>query len=395
MNAEGPPQITDATLVRIFGGAPSRRFALLEWFRKWRWFALFVVLPTAIAAIYYGLIASDVYVSQSQFVIKNPNEKRATTSTLANLIQTTGLSGGEEQTNEVLAYIQSRDALKALDRSANIRAAYSSPHSDWLSRFPRPFTNGSFENLYKYYQKMVSADVDATSGAAQITTRAFTPQDAYKINSNLLALSEAMVNRLNTRAEAQGIAEAQNQVNLMAERALRARLALAQYRNSKDLLDPEKQAEGVLDIANTLIGQRAALQAQLQQMRRLTPRNPSIPALENRINAVSMEIAAQNGKVVGTRGAIASKLGDYQKLLAEEQFATDSLTAANAALVQARAEAQRQQYYLERVVEPNLPDTPLLPKRLLSILVVFVTALFVYFVGWMFVVGILEHAPEE
>ena len=37
------------------------------------------------------------------------------------------------------------------------------------------------------------------------------------------------------------------------------------------------------------------------------------------------------------------------------------LTAANTALEQARTEAEKQQFYIERVVEPNLPDLPLLP----------------------------------
>ena len=39
---------------------------------KYRWFLLFVGLPTFVAAVYYGLIASPVYVSQSTFVIKSP-----------------------------------------------------------------------------------------------------------------------------------------------------------------------------------------------------------------------------------------------------------------------------------------------------------------------------------
>jgi len=92
---------------------------------------------------------------------------------------------------------------------------------------------------------------------------------------------------------------------------------------------------------------------------------------------------------------MASKLGNYEDLLVEQKFANDSLTVASAALVQARAEAQRQKFYLERVVEPNRPDVALLPARLLSILTVAASALCLYFIGWMLVVGILEHAPED
>ncbi|WP_150295303.1 capsule biosynthesis protein [Sphingobium estronivorans] len=374
---------------------PVRRSAFLEWVKKRRWFVIFVIAPTVLAAIYYGLIASDIYISESRFVIKNPDQKRGQVSTLANLVQTTGLSGSQEQTNEVLAFVQSRAALTSLEKNAGIQAKFASGQADPFARFPGPLAKDSFENLFKYYKKMVSARLDSETGTAIIEVRAFTAQDAYDINRRLLNLSEEMVNRLNSRAQAKGIAEAQKQVDLATERAKAARVALAQYRNAKALIDPDKQAGGALEIANTMIAERAALQAQLDQMQKVTPRNPSIPALRNQVNAISAQIASQDSRVVGTSNGIASKIGGYENLLVEQEFATESLNAANAALVQARAEAQRQQFYLERVVDPNLPDMPLLPKRLIDILVVAAAALFLYFIAWMFVVGILEHAPED
>ncbi len=369
--------------------------AFPAWIKRNRWFFLFVVVPTILAAIYYLLIASDVYVSESRFVIKSPDEKRPQLSTLANLIQTTGLSTGQEQSNEVLEFVRSRDALAKLDRSINLRARYGSDDVDFISRFPTPFSDGSFENLYKYYTKMVAANPDPETGTAIVTVKAFTPGDAYRINQTLLTLSEGMVNRLNARAEDRAVSEAQREVDLAIERARKARVALSQYRNQSQLIDPSKQAVGILEISNGLTAQRAALIAQLQLMERETPQNPSIPALRNRIAAISGQISAQEGRVVGGGGNIASKLGGYENLTVEQEFATENLNVASAALVRARSDAQRQKFYLERVVDPNLPDLPLLPRRLLSILVVAAAATCLYFIGWMLVVGILEHAPED
>jgi capsular polysaccharide transport system permease protein len=316
-------------------------------------------------------------------------------STLANLIQTTGLSGGQEQTNEVLGFVRSRDALKALDTDHGIRAKFASREADFFSRFPQPFRENSFEDLYKYYGKMVDARLDSETGMAVITTKAYSSRDAFEINRNLLSLSEELVNRLNARAQTKGIAEAQKQVELATARAKIARVALAKYRNTQDLLDPAKQAVGVIEIANAMIAQRAALQAQLDQMQRVTPGNPSIPALRNRINAISQQIDLQDNRVTGSDSGIASKLGGYEDLMVEQEFATENLNVANAALVQARAESQRQQFYLERVVDPNVPDMPQLPKRLLSVIVAAAAATCLYFIGWMLIVGVLEHAPEE
>lgn len=374
---------------------PVRHSVLAQWLRKRRWFLLTVVLPTALAIVYYGFIAADVYISESRFVIKSPDQKRSQSSTLANLVQTTGLSGGQEQTSEVLTYIRSRDALRALEKGADVRDKFSHRDADFLSRFPRLFSDGSFESLFKYYGKRVDARMDSEAGTAIIKVEAFTAQDAYIINRQLLELSETLVNRLSKRAQSKAILEAQRQVDLATQRARNARIALAQYRNAQSLIDPSKQAGGVLEIANTLVAERAALQAQLDTMQRLTPNNPSISALRNRINAISVQIASQDGRVMGNGTGIASKLGGYENLFVEQEFATESLTAANTALVQARAEAQRQQFYLERVVDPNIPDTPLLPKRFLSVLVIFAAATCLYFIAWMFMIGVLEHAPED
>ena len=95
---------------------PVRRSAFTIWLKKRRWFVLFVIVPTLLAAAYYGLFASDIYISEARFVIKSPEQKRPQISSLANLIQTTGLSSGQEQANEVLDFVRSRDALKDLEK---------------------------------------------------------------------------------------------------------------------------------------------------------------------------------------------------------------------------------------------------------------------------------------
>jgi capsular polysaccharide transport system permease protein len=242
---------------------------------------------------------------------------------------------------------------------------------------------------------MIDGRLDNETGAVVLIVRAFSAKDAHEINARLLNLSEALVNRLNDRARSRGISEAQRRVDEAETRVRNARVALNTYRNSEQLIDPAKQAIGVVEIGNKLITERAALQAQLQVMERAAPRNPSIPTLRSRIAAADRAIATQDARVVGGPAGIASKLGRYENLMVEQEFATEMLNVANASLEQARTEAQKQQFYLERVVEPSVPDLPLYPERIRSIIVTGATALCLYLVGWMLVVGILEHAPED
>lgn len=373
----------------------SRAGGVARWLARRKWFTIFVIVPTVLSILYFGLIASDQYVSESRFIIKSPGQKSTQISSLASLIQTTGLTTGQEQTSEVLDYLRSRAALDDLENRVDLRSAYGRPGIDLLSRYPRPWRSDRQENLYDFYRSMVGANHDSDTQVAVVTVKAFNPDDAYRINASLLDLSEDFVNRLNDRAQRKAITEAERRVADAENRLRKARVALGAYRNQAQLIDPSKQAGGVLDVANKLVSERAALQAQLDVTLRAAPANPAIPSLRSRIAAVSREIAAQNSRAVGTPTAISSKLAGYENLTVEQEFATQNYTIASAALEQAREEAQKQQFYLERVSNPNRPDLAELPHRLQEILTVFGATLFLYFVGWMLYVGILEHAPED
>ena len=71
----------------VEANAPAQQSAVSQWLKKRRWFLLMVALPTLLAALYYGLIASDIFISESRFVIKSPDQKRSQISTLANLVR--------------------------------------------------------------------------------------------------------------------------------------------------------------------------------------------------------------------------------------------------------------------------------------------------------------------
>jgi capsular polysaccharide transport system permease protein len=57
---------------------------------------LTVILPTALAVVYFGLIASDVYISESRFVVRSP--QRAAQTGIGALLQGTGFSRSQDDT---------------------------------------------------------------------------------------------------------------------------------------------------------------------------------------------------------------------------------------------------------------------------------------------------------
>lgn len=127
-----------------------RRLDRLAW--------VLVVLPTVLAAGYFGLLASDVYVSESRFVVRSPERKVA--SPLGAVLAGVGFSKAQDDSFSVRDFILSRDALQVLNRQIGLGEAYASPEVDRLNRFAGLDPDNSFEALYRYYQGKVGVVTD-------------------------------------------------------------------------------------------------------------------------------------------------------------------------------------------------------------------------------------------
>ncbi|TXF10925.1 hypothetical protein [Pelomicrobium methylotrophicum] len=354
-------------------------------------FIFTVILPTLIATIYYGLIASDIYISESRFVIRS--QERQTTSPLDMILKGVGFTRAEDDAHAVQNFILSRDALKALDVSLQIKKAYSDPSIDLLSRFSGLDWDDSFENFHRYYQKMiVSVQLDSTSSIATLTVRAFDNYHAQAINQKLLELAEDLVNKLNERGRQDMIRYAAMEVAELEAKAKAAALALARYRNEKGVIDPERQSTIPLQQIARLQEELIATKAQLVQLERIAKDNPQIPVLRQRAALLEKEINAESMRVAGGGNrSLAGKAAEYQRLVLEKEFADKMLASAMATLEQARNEAQRQQLYLERIVQPGLPDEAMEPRRVRNVLAVFVLGLVAWGILSMLIAGIREH----
>jgi capsular polysaccharide transport system permease protein len=354
-----------------------------------RLFLATVVVPTALAIVYFGALASDVYTSESQFVVRSP--ERQSSSTLGALLRGTGFSRAQDDSYTVQGYVLSRDALLVLNDQLALGKSYASADVDRISRFAGLDTDNSFEALHLYYQKMVKVQTDSMSSISTLSVKAFTAQDAVNANRLLLAQSEALVNRLNERGRQDMIKFAQTEVTQAEGKAKAAALALSAYRNQQGVLDPERQATVQLQQVAKLQDELIATTTQLAQLMAFTPQNPQIPFLLNRAKTLEAEIAKENTKVTGGQKSLSNKAADFQRLALESDFANKQLASTLASLESARNEAQRQQVYLERVAQPSLPDVAQEPRRLRSIFAAFVLGLVAWGILTMLLAGVREH----
>ena len=354
-----------------------------------RLFLLTVVVPTALAVLYFGLFASDVYVSESRFVVRSPD--KPATSGLGVLLKSAGFSTAGDEIFAAHEFVQSRDALKELNRDNAVARAFGNSNVSIFDRFNPLGLSGSFEDLYKYFRGKVAVDYATTSSITTLTVRAYSPQDAQKFNRQLLERSEELVNRLNTRGRSDLVQFATEEVVQAKLAAREAALSLARFRNARGIIDPEKQATLQLQMVSKLQDELIGARTQLQQLRAMAPENPQIPILEVRINSLSREIDEQLGLVAGSRRSLSATAAQYQRFELEREFADRRLAAAMNSLEEARNEARRKQAYVERIVQPSLPDEAQEPRRLRGIFATFVLGLVAWAIVSMLLAGIREH----
>src|SRR5262249_35551641 len=149
-------------------------------------FLITVVVPTFVAILYYGLFASDVYISESRFIVRSP-DKPATTG-LGILLKSTGFTNAGDEIYAAHDYVLSRDALQALNSNNAFVRAYTASSVSIFDRFNPTGLSSSFEDLYRYYGKKVEVNQDSTSSIVTLSLRAFTPQDARRFNEELLEM---------------------------------------------------------------------------------------------------------------------------------------------------------------------------------------------------------------
>jgi len=358
-----------------------------------RLFLYTVLIPGLISLIYFGLIASDVYISESRFVVRSP-DKRSITG-LGALLQGAGFSRAQDDSYAVHDYILSRDALQKLESKYSISKSYSNQNVDLFHRFGALDHDYSFEALLRYYLKHVTVESDSLSSISKLTVRAYTSEEAFRINENLLELSEALVNQLNARGRQDMIRFAINEVDSIKKNALAAALAVSDYRNQNNIFDPVKQSALNLQMISKLQDQLITAKSQFKQIETLTPNNPQIPALQGVITSLQASIDNETAKVAGHGSSLSHKSVEYERLSLESMFADKQLAVALTSLEQARNEAQRKQFYLERIVEPNKPDVAIEPWRIRNIVATLMLGMILWGVLTMLLAGVREHQDHK
>lgn len=124
-------------------------------------FAICVLIPSLLGAVYYAFIASDRYVAGADL-----------------LGSFTGLASNGSTTSDsyiLLKYLESRDIVENLQEDFPFRQSYGTGDADFLARMAPDL---QIEQVVEYWQSRIHTAFDSTSGIITFKVEAFTPQDA-------------------------------------------------------------------------------------------------------------------------------------------------------------------------------------------------------------------------
>ena len=331
-------------------------------------FVLCFVLPTVAGGIYYGLIASDRFVTEARFALRPAlgGAEKVTPDAV-------GTNAGvpkELLAQDVLIthqYVLSRPMLEVIQAKLPIREWFSRDQIDFLSRFD---PEKPIEKFLKYWRERVGIDLEGSSGIMSLTVTAFDPAESLAITKAVMTEAERMVNELTMRARNDAVAESNREMRLAEERLAKIRLAVRDLRNRDGVLDAQKANETNLKVIAELRAARINLSVQLTmslrdlapESRRILDMKAQIKDLDDNINRIERQSASQDPE---QKRLLSDALTRFEALDNERKDTEKYYAKVIAANERARIIAARQIEFFSPIVEPVLAESSTQPRRLL------------------------------
>ena len=346
-----------------------------------------VIIPFVLVSIYYGLIASDRYISETIFTIK---ETGNSSSNLDIGLLSLGSSSGVEDERIIKEYLQSSDILKFLDQELKHKTHFQNGEIDWFSALPDDATE---EKYLEYYRDHVGVYFDEISGLLFVEVQAFEREYARHMLKAMLAHIEGVVNKISNRL-ARAQYEFVEQQLVKAQGSLKiAKENLLKFQNKYQIFSPEQQGQALSAIMDTLEAELSQEKAKLNQLLGFQKNDsPQVIVAQERIRALSEQILDEKRRLIGEGdNEVNDLMVEFTNLQLDLEFAKDAYAATLGALEQSRAESSKQIKHLVIVSEPSLADEAKYPDRYYILVTAAIVLLMIFGIVRMAITTIREH----
>lgn len=348
-----------------------------------------VGVPTLVAVVYFGLVASDVYVSEARFAVRSATNAGAAGG-LGALLASPMLPSSGQDSLVVMDYATSKDMLDELRERIDVVAHYSDADVDPLSRLDEDATQAE---LLEYFTERVQIERDIRSDVMTVKVRAFSPDMAQRIASLVIELNERLVNRLSSRIEEDALSSARDEVERAVQRVRSTAQDINRFQADNDSVSPADESTALFGRIASIEARLSETQAKLAEtLAYMREDSADVVVLQNRVNALERQLRLEKARVTsGGDASLGSLMEAFQPLVLEQEIAQQQYAASLAALEAARLDAQRQKQYLITFVEPSFPDAATEPERLVKILTVAIFSFLAYLIGGLLWSALKDH----
>jgi len=327
-----------------------------------------LVISNLASIIYFGLVASPVYSSNASVMVRSGESAGSNMTAL--------LSGATGNGTEFGGYVF-QDFVKSWNEFERLRdrlkLAQNFRNGDLISRYGglSTFFGEDDIDLWHYYQKSLTVDVDTKSGIVSLVVRGFDPEFVHRLADVLMRDAVTHLTEMNAERERQMMQAAQLRVGeLMAQLHEQEKL-LANQRSRSGIYEPADLYQSRLNLLNELTLRQTEITAQYNAVLKETPNSPAAMDLLSALSAIESKIAEEKRRTSQTSRESAA----HDDLKARRDITVSLLTQASAAVHEAQLDAVSNGYFLNVISQPSRPQTAELPHRFRWIVGIFLISI--------------------
>lgn len=356
-------------------------------------FATIVLLPLVACAVYLWEFAQDQYISTTSFSVRAEGMQSALDLLGGGVSAMMGGGGSTNDPEIIKQFIESPDLVRRIEEREAVSDVFS---LGW----PRDFIfaydpDGKLEDLHAYWKRNVFITIE--NGLITVDVRSYDAARSKEIAYAIFEESRDLVNYLSQEARDDATRFSREELAKAEKRLKAAREAMTQFRLESKIVDPMATLQAEIGILSSLQAQLAEALVQQELLSKTSQeRDPRLTDISRKIAALRTQIDLERNKFaqdVGQRQGqdYATLFSQFERILAEREFAEESYRASAIAYDSALAEAKMNSRYLAMHIRPNQAEKSLYPDRIVQFLVAGLFLFLLWSIGLLFYYSVRDR----
>lgn len=348
-------------------------FYLLKklWMKKW----LILIIPflLSLVSVVLTLRMPDLYKATSTVLpVSNDQSSMSQYNNLASLAGLNLSSDSSSSLTTIMAVLNSRTLKNRIIDDLNLIEVL-------LVSIP--------ENLSPMYAAIevfssnFTAIQDNRSGLITIAFVWSDPEIAAMIVNEVTKTLSSILDEKNLTASSKKLTLIEMQLDEKKQYLDTVKSKMLEFQRRTQVIRPESQAEGVMELHQSLIRQKVALEVELETLSEaMSENNPSLIAKQNQITAINNQlntISTLNTNVGVNVNDIPENIAEYSEINAELELAQNLYISVFSLLEQMRMKEQEDHIYVEVIDDAIIPEYKDSPRRSIIVLATGVISFFI------------------